>query len=75
MQFLMEQQNLIKRIIAGSGDWVDIDSEGIVYVNGTQLEEPYVAEHSLGEVDTEFPYQVPESSYFVLGDKRESSID
>ena len=44
-------------------------------VNGEVLDEPYVDELALGECDIEFPYQVPESRYFVMGDHRVTSID
>lgn len=66
---------LIKRVIALSGDQVDIDQSGNVTVNGQALDEPYVTEKSLGECDIEFPYQVPEGKVFVMGDRRASSID
>ncbi len=54
---------------------VEIDTDGTVYVNGQALDEMYVQEKSLGECDITFPYQVPEKSYFVMGDKRDVSID
>lgn len=66
---------LIKRVIALSGDQVDIDQSGNVTVNGQVLDEPYVTDKSLGECDIEFPYQVPEGKVFVMGDRRASSID
>ncbi len=66
---------LIKRVIALAGDTVDIDEQGTVYVNNKALDEPYVTDKSLGECDIEFPYQVPEGKIFVMGDRRESSID
>ena len=66
---------LIKRVIALAGDTVDIDQQGNVTVNGQALDEPYVTEKSLGECDIEFPYQVPEGTFFVMGDRRASSID
>ena len=59
---------LIKRVIATSGDWVDIADDGTVTVNGVELDEPYVTEKALG-------YQVPQGKCFVLGDNRAVSID
>ena len=54
---------------------VKIDENGVVSVNGTQLEEPYVKELSLGECDIRMPYEVPEESWFVIGDNRQESAD
>lgn len=59
----------------GPGDVISIDTKGVVSVNGEVLDEPYVDELALGECDIEFPYQVPESRYFVMGDHRVTSID
>ena len=73
--FSWNNKTLIKRVIAVSGDWVEIDADGTVRVNGIVLDEPYVREKGLGECDITFPYQVPENSCFVMGDKRLSSVD
>lgn len=73
--FYYSNKILIKRVIAAPGDYIWIESDGTVVLNGEILDEPYVSEKALGECDVEFPYQVPENSYFVMGDKRETSID
>ncbi|MGI6071649.1 MAG: signal peptidase I [Lachnospiraceae bacterium] len=75
ISFTWNNKTLLKRVIAGAGDWITIDGEGRVFVNGNLLEEPYVNEPGLGENDVEYPYQIPENSYWVMGDKRVSSID
>ena len=66
---------LVKRYIAGPGSWVDIDEDGNVTVDGVALEEPYLVEKALGATDLEFPYQVPDEKYFLMGDNRETSVD
>lgn len=73
--FYYSNKILIKRVIATPGDYIWIESDGTVFLNGEALDEPYIHQKSLGECDVEFPYQVPENSYFVMGDKRDTSID
>ena len=73
--FYYSNKILIKRIIATPGDYIWIESDGTVYLNGEPLDEPYVSEKALGECDVEFPYQVPESRYFLMGDHRATSVD
>jgi signal peptidase I len=75
LAFYVGNNLLVKRVIAGPGDVVSIDENGTVCVNGTVLEEPYVTEKALGECDIEFPYQVPDSRYFLMGDQRKTSVD
>ena len=73
--FSWNNKLLIKRVIGIPGDWIEIDTDGTVYLNGEKLDEPYAQQLSMGECDLEFPFQVPQEQYFVLGDMRESSID
>jgi signal peptidase I len=73
--FYLGNKLLVKRVIAGPGDWVEITEDGSVYLNGEFLEEPYVLEPALGQCDLSFPYQIPDERYFLLGDHRETSVD
>ena len=73
--FYMGNKILVKRCIAGPGQWVDIDAGGNVYVDGKLLDEPYLTEKALGDCDIEFPYQVPDNRYFCMGDHRSTSVD
>lgn len=73
--FYIGNKLLIKRVIGCPSDQVIVDEDGTVFVNGTELNEPYISEKSLGECDLDFPYQVPEERYFLMGDHRQSSID
>ncbi|HIT65079.1 MAG TPA: signal peptidase I [Candidatus Ventrimonas merdavium] len=64
----------VKRIIGLPGDTVDI-VDGHVYLNGSQepLDEPYIREPMIPEEPMHF--EVPEDSYFMLGDNRNYSAD
>lgn len=73
--FYYQGKILLKRVIGLPGDTVVIDADGNVYVNGEILEESYLSEKSLGNCDLEFPFSVPQTQYFVLGDRRTNSVD
>ena len=73
--FYYNNRILVKRVIAGPGDWVDIDRDGNVYVNEELIEEPYLVEKAFGICDLELPYQVPANKFFVMGDHRSVAND
>lgn len=73
--FYLGNKILVKRCIAGPGQWVNIDEDGNVYVDGKLLEEPYLTEKSLGGSNIELSYQVPDNRYFCMGDHRSTSVD
>ena len=73
--FYYNNKILVKRVIASAGEWVEIDEEGNLYINGELKDEPYIQDKALGECDIEMPYQVPEGRIFVMGDHRAVSVD
>ena len=62
-------------MIGVQGDFVNIDKDGIVYVNGEELKEDYVKEFLKGESDIKYPVQVSDNSIFVLSDERDVLTD
>ena len=73
--FYYNNNILVKRVIAESGDWVDMDEKGNVYVNKKKLDEPYLANKAYGHTDIHFPTRYLKNRIFVMGDNREESID
>ncbi|MEE3487739.1 MAG: signal peptidase I [Bulleidia sp.] len=73
--FYYNNKVLVKRVIGKSGDWVDMDEDGNVYVNQHLLSEPYLSQKAFGETNITLPYQVPDTQLFVMGDNRAVSID
>lgn len=72
-----EDTYYIKRIIGLPGEKVQIDRDGIIYINGEPLDESYglevIASHNLGRAEKEIVLAADE--YFVLGDNRNGSSD
>ena len=73
--FYYNNQLLVRRVIATGGQQISIADDGIVSINGTQLDEPYVVHHSYGQCNIEFPYYVPPENVFTMGDSRSIAMD
>lgn len=67
---------LVKRVIATEGQEINIDFEnGVVYVDGQPIDEPYISEPTTTKLDFIGPQTVPEGCVFVMGDNRNMSTD
>jgi len=70
---LDRSKSFIKRVIGLPGETVEI-RQGVVYVNGKAVAEPYVPQ-KYEDLSDFGPVRVPKDSYFVMGDHRVSSND
>ncbi|MCR5268017.1 MAG: signal peptidase I [Lachnospiraceae bacterium] len=66
-----ETQLFIKRLIGMPGETLQM-IDGVIYINGEKLDEPYLAAIPYGDYG---PVTVPEGAYFVMGDNRNNSAD
>ncbi len=66
-----ERKNLIKRVIAGPNDTIEI-IDGVVKVNGLVIDEPYISSLTNKNVTLQ---TVPEGKFFMMGDNRSVSYD
>ena len=72
----LDGKMIVKRIIATENQTIDIDFEkGIVYIDGEEIYEPYIADKTHRQFDMTFPATVPENCVFVMGDNRNHSSD
>ena len=69
--FTDQTVDYIKRVIALPGDTVEV-KQGIVYVNGSPLDEPYIKEPAREDFASD---TIPDENYFVIGDNRNNSND
>jgi signal peptidase I len=70
-----ESQDYIKRIIGLPGETIE-GKEGVVYINGDPIDEPYINNHEdTSEESTFGPYTIPDGCYFMMGDNRSISAD
>ena len=67
---------LVKRVIATEGQEINMDfANGIVYIDGEAIAEPYINELTYNKLDFIGPKTVPEGCVFVMGDNRNASVD
>ncbi|MFE5817260.1 signal peptidase I [Streptomyces sp. NPDC056479] len=66
---------VVKRVVAVGGDTVACCTDGKLTVNGKQIDEPYLAEDGLAELQGFPTVTVPKDRLFLLGDERSGSLD
>lgn len=77
-----EKKNIIKRVIGLPGDVIDFretdggeDTIYALYINDELVREDYIKAPMDSKGNIDYPYTVPENSYFVMGDNRNASSD
>ncbi len=71
-----QDQHYVKRVIATSGQTVDIDvKRGVVIVDGKELSEDYTKDITRTIGNVAFPVTVPPEHVFAMGDNRNNSRD
>ena len=73
--FRHEDRILIKRVVGAPGEQIEVMDDGHVRLNGSDLYESYALFSNSGTNDMSYPLDIPENSWFVLGDNRGSSVD
>lgn len=72
----IHNEPLVKRVIATEGQMIDINiTSGQVFVDGVEIDEPYIKELTKTARDAKFPLQVEKGKVFVMGDNRNNSSD
>lgn len=69
----IEGKEVVGRIVAKAGDRVDITEDGRLFVNGTEQQGEIVFPTYAGEQS--YPYVVPDSCIYILGDYRTHATD
>ena len=73
--FRHDDRILIKRVVGAPGDQIEVTDDGHVRLNGSDLHETYALFSNSGANDMSYPLDIPDKSWFVLGDNRGSSVD
>lgn len=69
-----EKRTYFKRVIGLPGETIEIKT-GVIYINGSPVDEPYL-DQEYNHVKPSFPpEQIPSDHYFVMGDNRDNSSD
>jgi len=67
-------KSYIKRVVGLPGEEVNVEN-GKLYINGAQINEPYLDSEYLSSDSMPTPMRLREHHYFVMGDNRRNSSD